>query len=501
MICRLLGHEIALLCRSVLRFLDRSVCRAMGCFVGCFRVRDDRSRTHLVSRSTRSNKSTEVVVSRNRLSSLFLSEENEESLSSDKGTICLDSVQIDKGLKDEAKFLKACGTIPETPIEIRKAFDKLKISPTCDTDSEISVSHSNIHNRSTKKFDTDAHLVQPITPIKLGEERGRESLSSEHSPHSCISSVQNSGISSGEGSEKGSVDAKLRDQTNKNVDFTPPAANVQGKNRSVRFECDSDVSFFKDSSEYVKQSTKKTESPGISKSPNLTPLKLSDEMQTPGTIFPTSLEALGNGKTRIRSQYVYSVMNPIENMSQLKVLKEEDSHSIQIVGDLQHPTEKTEGKTPGSEVVVKEITATNELKVEASLSSWLKPQPSACDDQNQNIGAISSRVPPFGRTPGDRPIIGMVAAHWKDDESSHVAHKWWDGNGIPNSTNKYKEDQKVSWHATPFEERLEKALSDESLITQRKHISHTPVAFDAEECDTASSQLRPSTNSKSVVSF
>lgn len=27
--------------------------------------------------------------------------ENEESLSSDKGTICLDSVQIDKGLKDE----------------------------------------------------------------------------------------------------------------------------------------------------------------------------------------------------------------------------------------------------------------------------------------------------------------------------------------------------------------------------------------------------------------
>ena len=25
----------------------------------------------------------------------------------------------------------------------------------------------------------------------------------------------------------------------------------------------------------------------------------------------------------------------------------------------------------------------------------------------------------------------------------------------------------MSWHATPFEERLEKALSDESLISQR----------------------------------
>jgi hypothetical protein len=29
------------------------------------------------------------------------------------------------------------------------------------------------------------------------------------------------------------------------------------------------------------------------------------------------------------------------------------------------------------------------------------------------------------------------------------------------------QDQKVSWHATPFEERLEKALSEESVISQR----------------------------------
>lgn len=29
------------------------------------------------------------------------------------------------------------------------------------------------------------------------------------------------------------------------------------------------------------------------------------------------------------------------------------------------------------------------------------------------------------------------------------------------------QDQKVSWHATPFEERLEKALSEESFISQR----------------------------------
>lgn len=31
----------------------------------------------------------------------------------------------------------------------------------------------------------------------------------------------------------------------------------------------------------------------------------------------------------------------------------------------------------------------------------------------------------------------------------------------------YLQDQKVSWHATPFEERLEKALSEETSISQR----------------------------------
>uniref|UniRef100_A0A6N2KLV4 Uncharacterized protein n=1 Tax=Salix viminalis TaxID=40686 RepID=A0A6N2KLV4_SALVM len=70
------------------------------------------------------------------------------------------------------------------------------------------------------------------------------------------------------------------------------------------------------------------------------------------------------------------------------------------------------------------------------------------------------------------------------------------------STNKYKEDQKVSWHATPFEERLEKALSEESFITQRKPVSGRPIVFDeCEESDTALSRLQASTQTKSVVSF
>ena len=38
----------------------------------------------------------------------------------------------------------------------------------------------------------------------------------------------------------------------------------------------------------------------------------------------------------------------------------------------------------------------------------------------------------------DRPILGTVAAHWSHSSSSST-QPWWDGKGIPNSTNKYKE--------------------------------------------------------------
>ncbi|KAI7724677.1 hypothetical protein M8C21_004554 [Ambrosia artemisiifolia] len=46
------------------------------------------------------------------------------------------------------------------------------------------------------------------------------------------------------------------------------------------------------------------------------------------------------------------------------------------------------------------------------------------------------------------------------------------------------EDQKVSWHATPFEERLEKALSEDRLIAERKQLGTRPLrAVDLNEKD------------------
>ncbi|KAJ0052733.1 hypothetical protein Pint_01378 [Pistacia integerrima] len=504
MIFELLNRGIRSICRSVFTFFYRSVSRAMGCFFGCFRIKDDRSR---ISHST-IPRYTEPGVSKNRLSALFISEEKEESWS--RGNLRVGSPQIEKGLKDEAKFLKACGTLPETPAEIRKASEKFKVSPSQDKDSEPSKFHSWLPNTSIKKLQLDRQRDQRPTPTKLFEEWGTESASS---PSSCISNVQNSGrisIISVEGSEAGSanVAGKAHAVQTENVTSLSPwvsGTNVQGKNKSVRFECDFDVYTSKGSSSGNCSQNSKHESPGtesVSKpSPNPTPLKLSDDMQTPGTVFPTNLKSLANGNTRIRSQYVYSVSNPVENDSQWKALKTGDFDSHQLSGELRESLEQSEDATPMSKKGIQETSIGKDLKVEASLSAWLKPPASTLDEDNKNLGVASGRNRYFGRTPSDRPIIGMVAAHWNEDETPQVPPRWWDGNGIPNSTNKYKEDQKVSWHATPFEERLEKALSEESFISQRKNINQTPMVLDEnEESDTALSQLRPSPHSKSVVS-
>ncbi|KAE8685227.1 Aspartyl/glutamyl-tRNA(Asn/Gln) amidotransferase subunit B [Hibiscus syriacus] len=451
-----LNRELGTITRSVVRFLDQTVCRAMGCFLRCLGVRNDRPRPHLVSSFS---KSTERAVSRDRLSSTFADDEKGNSSSND-----LESPEISKGLKDEAKFLKACGTIPETPVEIRKASPKFKQSPPCGGDPETSKFRSWLPNTSIDKFQLDKQPDQPPTPNKLFEALER-SDSLENTPSSCISTAANTGMPSmcfTEGSE-----ALTGDKTVKIGAFS---SSAYGRNKSVRFDCESDGSFSKS------ENPEKLEVLGYlsaSKySPNPTPLKLSDEMQTPGTVFPSNMKPWQMGRL------------------------EEPFSSKEMFDELKEPPQRTESAIPKLEVGVKQTSLVKDSEDEGGLSSWLKPKQNAVDDPNKNLHVT------FSKTPGDRPIIGLVAAHWKEDESSRISPKWWDGNGIPNSTTKYKEDQKVSWHAIPFEERLEKALSDETFIPQRKQVDKPRIYLDeVDERDTALSQLRPSSHSKSVVSF
>jgi hypothetical protein len=312
--------------------------------------------------------------------------------------------------------------------------------------------------------------------MKACEEVGRPSFTSEQTA-SRISSA------SSDGTEVESVGTAIKGE----LDRTARPTFTAGKNKSVRFECDLDQSNSSNSSE--NGSSRKPEMGGkicfTVSSPNPTPLKLSDEMQTPGTIYPANMESGGRGRPRIRSQFVHSVSNIMENASLYKVYK--DSHE-----GLDYE-EQIEAETPSSETYGEKVEESSDEKLskfEASFSPWL-------NQINENIAALNERTPGVGViTPGDRPIIGLVAAQWIENEQTEISPKMWDGNGIPNSTTKYKEvifpafhlcflgsfsssniqklnlmqDQKVSWHATPFEVRLEKALSEEggqSLFPQR----------------------------------
>lgn len=478
----------------MLRFLDRSISRTMGCFIGCFRLRSNSSRTNSVSAAS---KATAPAVSRNRLSSLFLDEEEKvDSQFVECGNTDLESPQLGRALKDEAKFLKACGTIPETPAEIRKASDK---SLSSNAESESSKYHSWLPNTSIKELQSERPIGLPSSAIKLTEDWG---TTDSQTPSSCISDAATSGRHTNtaiEGSEAMSSDVLSTKVHTIQNDNRALASNIHGKTKSVRFECDFDSSSSKgSSSESASRCYNKCVTPGDHGATKPlaypTPLKLSDEMQTPGTVYPTNPDALAVGKTQIRSQYVYSVLSPVENAPKLNELKDEKMSSKEMFNDLRDSFEKLDSGIPDKEFRAKKEYSVKgkEFNVEGSLSSWLKPQPQS---------RSSSKARSFRVTDGDRPIIGMVAAHWNENEIPQISPKWWDGNGIPNSTTKYKEDQKVSWHATPFEERLEKALSEESLITQRKHTNQTPIGFDAtDEVDTASSLLQHSAHSKAVIS-
>ncbi|XP_026427886.1 protein JASON-like isoform X3 [Papaver somniferum] len=416
-----------MLCNSGIEFdlgnLLRSVKKTiMGCFFGCFRVKDDNQTHHIISDS--SNKKD----SRNRLAALLLSEsqENDVSPSSDK--------EITKELIDEAKFLKSCGTLAETPAEIRKTYAGVNHSTTPDGDSENNKFHSWMPSTSIKKLQWEEEKPDQVSdsPAKLSEEL----VSSEHEPSSSVSSEQKPKAYESNGVESPDASSKTPMQP-----------------------IDDDAS---------------------------SPVNPEIPMETT-QFFATNPENITNGKNpRIRCQYVYPAGNPLREFTQWNVLNEEDENT----------TPESTSVSFSSQSVVehdKEAKA-GEREAVVEFSKWLSSSPKS--KSVGNYETISSERSHSKTPEEDRPILGTVAAHWNDDEPTRVLPKWWDGNGIPNSTNKYKEDQKVSWHATPFEVRLEKALSDESLVNPIPRRLHDgrPVHFEElEEGDSAMSKMKTST--------
>ncbi|KAG2613610.1 uncharacterized protein LOC120704184 isoform X2 [Panicum virgatum] len=237
-------------------------------------------------------------------------------------------------------------------------------------------------------------------------------------------------------------------------------------------------------------------------SPFATPLVLRDDMQTPGTIYTSQRGASMSGKrVHIRKQFVYPVLRPIENRLQQMEVTEDSSPSPPSNPPKRKNLEVDSVKKPkqaySTSVVksglsetsssfsrqVKEALSPEELLDSGELSNtksgeknaafslchWVKSS-STTDVKNQgNVkGAAGDQSYDECSFPTERPGFNASDLGWDIENPTPGLPKTWDGNGIPNTITRYKEDQRVSWHTTPFEERLLKVLSDEEHRPPRK---------------------------------
>ncbi|VVA91364.1 unnamed protein product [Arabis nemorensis] len=81
-------------------------------------------------------------------------------------------------------------------------------------------------------------------------------------------------------------------------------------------------------------------------------------------------------------------------------------------------------------------------------------------DEIKQFSATSTPRKSPSKSPDETPIIGTVGGYWGNHIKAIDCGSASSFKGIPNTTSKYREDNKVKWHSTPFEARLEKALDN-----------------------------------------
>ncbi|KAG8069865.1 hypothetical protein GUJ93_ZPchr0006g44561 [Zizania palustris] len=420
----------------------------MGCFLSCFRAGPDPA-----------DDPTDPVVVECRLGDAFLDETNDEASGMLDGD-CGNGGSVDEELIREAQYLKSCGVIGETPPEIL--------------------------NWSKELTEEDTNGV--IKGTMVLEDNLSEGFNSDK--HSALEHEQNIG------------------------EDTEHLAGVE----SVLQSCLQDMS---------SRQNIRNQHLDSSDSPYPTPLVIRGDIQTPGTIYATHKGTLRSGKrSRANKQFIYPVLRPIENKLQWMELRDDSSPVLSsnppkrryLNTDYSDKPQQTftismatrteqitsasltfRDKTAGQGGVISpeepksqnsnqkplddlEQLTYNTDKAKngvASLSCWLKPSFSDGGSQSDTEGKIGKQRYYDNSVLTDVPIFTAYCLDWDNDKPTPVLPKVWDGNGIPNTTTKYKEDQKVSWHATPFEERLLKVLSDEKPHHQRK-ISGKLIQLDEE---------------------
>lgn len=223
-----------------------------------------------------------------------------------------------------------------------------------------------------------------------------------------------------------------------------------------------------------------------SDSPFPTPLNINEELQTPGTFFQVNLDNRKIGKhARIRTQYIYPVLKPVENLPQWIALRQQSllnvksdesfepqskipatdsrKRSNQVLPDTLYDGHNFSMQSPcrngsqeenlfsfhksgyneslGESAHISGSTGDIEPEtpnlIFSSLSKRLKRP--TLNNEKGSIPPISNEQCHEMNNNADRPIIGTAAAYWNDPEVHLGFHKEWDGNGIPNTTTKYKE--------------------------------------------------------------
>lgn len=226
-----------------------------------------------------------------------------------------------------------------------------------------------------------------------------------------------------------------------------------------------------------------------SDSPYPTPLVLRGDIQTPGTVYTACMGTSNHGKrTRASRQFIYPVLRPIENKLQWMELKAAESPVLASNPPKRRNLSSDFSEKPQQSVASSTVTETESPKFESlpfqdccaeqddiiispdevkgqnvmqlfeggeelpeqgseygkhgvsSLAYWLKP--SSADDESQggtNTEGNVEKEPHYEKSVFDVPIFPASGFNWDIDNPTPVLSKAWDGNGIPNTTTKYKE--------------------------------------------------------------
>uniref|UniRef100_A0A0E0LEI7 Uncharacterized protein n=1 Tax=Oryza punctata TaxID=4537 RepID=A0A0E0LEI7_ORYPU len=378
---------------AVVEFLDAIL---LGCFLSFFRLHPrPRDRDDSPPGSGR----RDSLAHKDRLGEMLSDDElgfggregPHEDLADDCGN--------DEELRSEANFLKLCGTLSETPVELHNISYQI-----------------NMHD----KIPTNV-LVVEATPA----------FESKSSEGQCS-------FEYGEGH------------------ILTPQLNTEDTEHLLLVES-------------VYQSAVRGDSPfqnlGASDSPFPTPLVLRDDMQTPRTVY-TSHKGSSGKFVRTHKQFVYPITRPTENELQQMQLSDSMKKPQQISAESVVKGESLNSSPLPFEVSKYQLgpqrlfdageRSKSNLDEDfdvCSLSRWLKSSPAGNENQMYDENNLIEEGHAFMASEDN----------WDAESRTPRLCKAWDCHGIPNTTRKYGEDQHVSWHSTPFEERLIKVLSEEEV--------------------------------------